>query len=101
MQRERPACVREPLVQRWNTRVLGERPAQRCLEPGGFYVKEPAGGGVGHDRLGAEPLDQWARDASVDRPWTRESAADRDRLWAQCERLSGWPDIPASTHSNR
>ncbi len=23
-------------------------------------------------------------------PWTRESAADRRRLWDQCERLSGW-----------
>lgn len=57
-------------------------------------VPEPArcSGGFWHDR----------RERPTHRvPWTRESAADRDRLWAECERLSGWPDIPASTHSNR
>ena len=58
MQRERPACGREPLIQRWDTLVLGECLAQRGLERSGLYVKEPAGGVLGHDRLGAEPLDQ-------------------------------------------
>jgi dehydrogenase/reductase SDR family protein 12 len=24
-------------------------------------------------------------------PWTKETAADRDRLWRECERLTGWP----------
>ena len=55
---------------------------------------EPArcSGGFWHDR----------RERPTHRvPWTRESAADRDRLWAECERLSGWPDIPATTRSNR
>ena len=55
---------------------------------------EPArcSGGFWHDR----------RERPTHRvPWTRESAADRDRLWAECERLTGWPDIPASTHTNR
>ena len=54
---------------------------------------EPArcSGGFWHDR----------RERPTHRvPWTRESAADRDRLWAECERLSGWQDTPASTHSN-
>lgn len=34
-------------------------------------------------------------------PWTKETSEDRERLWAECERLSGWPDIPAGTQSNR
>lgn len=34
-------------------------------------------------------------------PWTKETSEDRDRLWAECERLSGWHDIPATTHSKR
>ncbi len=25
-------------------------------------------------------------------PWTREPAADRRRLWAECARLAGWPE---------
>ena len=25
-------------------------------------------------------------------PWTRESADERQRLWAECARLSGWTD---------
>ena len=35
-------------------------------------------------------------------PWTRETAADRNRLWAECERLGGWQDaaMPATAHSN-
>ncbi len=33
-------------------------------------------------------------------PWTRETSEDRERLWAECERLSGSQDIPASTYSN-
>jgi len=33
-------------------------------------------------------------------PWTRETPEDREQLWAECERLSGWNDIPATTHSN-
>ncbi|MCW2985882.1 MAG: hypothetical protein JWR63_3452, partial [Conexibacter sp.] len=34
--------------------------------------------------------------------WTRESAADRARLWAACERLTGWPALsggPAAPRS--
>jgi NAD(P)-dependent dehydrogenase (short-subunit alcohol dehydrogenase family) len=34
-------------------------------------------------------------------PWTGESAADRDRLWAECERLSGWHEIPTTASSSR
>jgi NAD(P)-dependent dehydrogenase (short-subunit alcohol dehydrogenase family) len=33
-------------------------------------------------------------------PWTRESAEDRDRLWSECERLSGWHDGALTTDSN-
>ncbi len=32
-------------------------------------------------------------------PWTGESAADSDRLWAECERLSDWQRAPATTRS--
>jgi hypothetical protein len=55
---------------------------------------EPArcSGGFWHDR----------RERPTHRvPWTRQSAADRDRLWGECERLSDSPDIPTSTASNR
>ena len=44
---------------------------------------EPArsSGGFWHDR----------RERPTHRvPWTRETPADRERLWAECERLSGW-----------
>ena len=54
---------------------------------------EPArcSGGFWHDR----------RERPTHRvPWTRESAADRDRLWAECERLSGWHDVQATSPSN-
>jgi dehydrogenase/reductase SDR family member 12 len=54
---------------------------------------EPArrSGGFWHDR----------RERPTHRvPWTRETAAERDRLWAECERLSGWQDIPGPTHPN-
>ncbi len=36
-------------------------------------------------------------------PWTKEAAADRQRLWAECERLSGWPGpgIPDSSYSDQ
>jgi dehydrogenase/reductase SDR family member 12 len=34
-------------------------------------------------------------------PWTKETSEDRERLWAECERLSGWQDIAATTHSHR
>jgi dehydrogenase/reductase SDR family protein 12 len=35
-------------------------------------------------------------------PWTKEAPEDRERLWAECERLSVWPDtqIPATAHAN-
>jgi dehydrogenase/reductase SDR family member 12 len=35
-------------------------------------------------------------------PWTKEAPENREQLWAECERLSGWHDIriPASTNSN-
>jgi len=55
---------------------------------------EPArcSGGFWHDR----------RERPTHRvPWTRESAADRDRLWAECERLSGWQSVSGTTHANR
>ena len=47
--------------------VLGERLPQRGLEGSGLDVEELAGGLVGDDRLGAESLDQSARDVRVDR----------------------------------
>ena len=55
---------------------------------------EPArsSGGFWHDR----------RERPTHRvPWTKEAPEDRERLWTECERLSGWQDIPATTHSNR
>ena len=32
-------------------------------------------------------------------PWTRETPADRERLWAECERLSGWHEPPIKANS--
>lgn len=55
---------------------------------------EPArsSGGFWHDR----------RERPIHRaPWTRETSRDRERLWAECERLSGWQEAPASTNANR
>ncbi len=40
---------------------------------------EPATGGFWHDR---RPRPEHRM------PWTRETAAERQRLWAECERLS-------------
>ncbi len=50
-------------------------------------------GGFWHDR----------RQRPIHRvPWTKETAEDRERLWAECERLSGWRDtrIPATALTN-
>ena len=44
---------------------------------------EPASGGFWHDRA-PRPEHRF--------PWTRETAADRERLWEQCERLSTLAD---------
>jgi dehydrogenase/reductase SDR family member 12 len=55
---------------------------------------EPArsSGGFWHDR----------RERPTHRvPWTRETPEDRERLWAQCERLSGWHEIPTTANSDR
>ena len=53
---------------------------------------ERSSGGFWHDR----------RERPTHRvPWTRESAEDRERLWAECERLSGWHEIPTTANSNR
>jgi dehydrogenase/reductase SDR family protein 12 len=27
-------------------------------------------------------------------PWTRETPEDRERLWRECERITGWPAVP-------
>ncbi len=43
---------------------------------------EPRSGGFWHDRMPR---------AEHRLPWTRESAAERSRLWAECERLSALP----------
>jgi dehydrogenase/reductase SDR family member 12 len=32
-------------------------------------------------------------------PWTRETPADRERLWAECERLSGWHELPVKANA--
>jgi dehydrogenase/reductase SDR family protein 12 len=53
---------------------------------------EPArcSGGFWHDR----------RERPTHRvPWTKETSEDREGLWAECERLSGWQDIPPTTHT--
>jgi dehydrogenase/reductase SDR family member 12 len=36
-------------------------------------------------------------------PWTTETPEDRERLWGECERLSGWhdPRTLVSARSNR
>ena len=36
-------------------------------------------------------------------PWTKQTPEDRERLWAECECLSGWHEtqIPTGPHSNR
>ena len=54
---------------------------------------EPAcrSGGLWHDR----------RERPTHRvSWTRETAEDRERLWAECERLSGWRDVAAAHRPN-
>jgi NAD(P)-dependent dehydrogenase (short-subunit alcohol dehydrogenase family) len=35
-------------------------------------------------------------------PWTRETSEDRERLWRECERLTGWHAVPlpAPTHAH-
>ena len=34
-------------------------------------------------------------------PWTKEAPEDRERLWRECERLTGWyaVPLPAPTHA--
>ncbi|MCD6726130.1 MAG: SDR family NAD(P)-dependent oxidoreductase [Solirubrobacteraceae bacterium] len=34
-------------------------------------------------------------------PWTKETSEDRERLWQECERLTGWhaAPVPAATHA--
>jgi dehydrogenase/reductase SDR family protein 12 len=34
-------------------------------------------------------------------PWTKQTSQDRERLWAECERLGGWHEIPTPADSNR
>jgi dehydrogenase/reductase SDR family protein 12 len=57
---------------------------------------EPArsSGGFWHDRR-ARPTHRV--------PWTRQTPQDRERLWAECERLSGWHETstPANPDSSR
>ena len=57
---------------------------------------EPAhsSGGFWHDR----------RQRPIHRvPWTRQTPEDREQLWTECERLSGWHETPtpANPDSNR
>ena len=55
---------------------------------------EPArcSGGFWHDR----------RERPTHRvPWTRETPEDRERLWAECERLSGWHETPTTANPSR
>ena len=49
---------------------------------------EPAGstGGFWHDRR---------RRPTHLVPWTRQTPSERERLWAECERLSGWHETPS------
>ncbi|MDQ6810745.1 MAG: SDR family NAD(P)-dependent oxidoreductase [Actinomycetota bacterium] len=73
------------------------RPLLRTPEQGADTIvwlgaaREPArsSGGFWHDRR---------RRPTHLLPWTRETPADRNRLWTECERLSGWPD--AATLAN-
>ena len=34
-------------------------------------------------------------------PWTRETPEDRERLWAECERLSGWHETPTTANARQ
>jgi len=55
---------------------------------------EPArsSGGFWHDR----------RERPTHRvPWTKQTRQDHKRLWAECERLSGWHETPAPAGSDR
>ena len=56
-------------------------------------AREPArsSGGFWHDRR---------RRPTHRVPWTRETPADRERLWAECERLSGWHVLPTTANSS-
>ena len=56
-------------------------------------ASEPArsSGGFWHDRR--------ARPAHL-LPWTKEAPEDRERLWAECERLSAPHDIPSAATTN-
>jgi NAD(P)-dependent dehydrogenase (short-subunit alcohol dehydrogenase family) len=33
-------------------------------------------------------------------PWTKETPADRERLWRECERLTGWHAAPLAAHAH-
>ncbi len=49
-------------------------------------------GGFWHDR----------RERPTNRvPWTRQTPQDHKRLWAECERLSGWHQTPTPPESDR
>ncbi len=34
-------------------------------------------------------------------PWTKQTSQDHERLWAECERLSGWHETPTPADSDR
>jgi NAD(P)-dependent dehydrogenase (short-subunit alcohol dehydrogenase family) len=34
-------------------------------------------------------------------PWTRETPEDRERLWRECERLTGWHAVPVATPTRK
>jgi len=34
-------------------------------------------------------------------PWTKQTREDRERLWTECERLSGWHETPTPADSDR
>ncbi len=49
-------------------------------------------GGLWHDR----------RERPTHRvPWTKQTPQDHERLWTECERLSGWHETPAPGDSDR
>jgi NAD(P)-dependent dehydrogenase (short-subunit alcohol dehydrogenase family) len=77
------------------------RPLLRTPEQGADTIvwlgsaAAPAGtsGGFWHDR----------RERPTHRvSWTKEAAADRERLWAECQRLSGWyeAEMHAGAHQH-
>jgi dehydrogenase/reductase SDR family protein 12 len=72
------------------------RPLLRNADQGADTIVWLAGSAEAADRPGLFWHDRRPRPTHRP-PWTRESEADRRRLWDECLRLSGWSEQPQAT----